>query len=199
MNAKHDSVNRPSHYTGQKLECIEVTKHLSFLLGNAVKYVWRFQGKNGNEDLEKAKWYLKRQLNDYSAAGNLPYSKAAELLAALSGLDFLPDQAQAISCILLVATGGNTRSLEQAVRHIEALQRYLEEPVEKRYPTDKLPTTSEAVWRDPDTDPPPSGIKLNLLTAYGIAQYGTFQAGYHIGWNYCLKVPAGIKRKMKRG
>lgn len=64
--------------------------------------------------------------------------------------------------------------------------------------TEKLPTTSNACWRDPDTDPPPLGVKLNLLTVYGIAQYGTFQKGFHIGWDYCLKIPPEIKKKMQQ-
>ena len=63
---------------------------------------------------------------------------------------------------------------------------------------DKIPTTDNACWRNPDVEPPPKGVKLNLLTIYGIAQYGVFIEGFHIGWDYCLKIPADIKRKLKR-
>lgn len=54
----------PPHYRQHPsgLECIEVTEHLSFCEGNAVKYLWRHSLKNGRQDLEKAQWYLKRAL-----------------------------------------------------------------------------------------------------------------------------------------
>ena len=67
-----DNVNHPPHYTsskaqcsscGQKIECIDITRHLNFNLGNAVKYLWRYELKNGKEDLEKAMWYLKDEIN----------------------------------------------------------------------------------------------------------------------------------------
>lgn len=60
-----DPVNHPPHYTGHPsgIECIQVTEHMSFCLGNAVKYIWRADLKNNAiEDLEKAKWYLCREL-----------------------------------------------------------------------------------------------------------------------------------------
>lgn len=55
-----DMVNRPPHYLGHPsgLECIEVTSGLTFCVGNAVKYLWRAENKNGVEDLHKALWYL---------------------------------------------------------------------------------------------------------------------------------------------
>ena len=59
------NVNHPKHYAGVPVtvECIDVTRHLPFSLGNAVKYLWRAGKKGGPEkeieDLEKAKWYLK--------------------------------------------------------------------------------------------------------------------------------------------
>ena len=67
-----DSVNRPVHYTYGKYECIdvvkEVTKGLSgvqaFCLGNTIKYLWRFQHKNGLEDLKKAQWYLDKLIKE---------------------------------------------------------------------------------------------------------------------------------------
>lgn len=57
-----DMVNHPSHYMQHPsgVECIEITRHMSFNLGNAVKYIWRCDLKHDNsiEDLEKAKFYL---------------------------------------------------------------------------------------------------------------------------------------------
>ncbi len=61
----HDPVNHPKHYTGHPsgVECIQVTEHMNFCRGNAVKYIWR-AGDKGNEieDLEKAVWYLQREI-----------------------------------------------------------------------------------------------------------------------------------------
>lgn len=54
----NDNVNHPNHYTSGPFECIELTSRYPFLGGNAIKYVYRWQGKNGLEDLKKALWYL---------------------------------------------------------------------------------------------------------------------------------------------
>lgn len=63
--AEHDPVNHPSHYTSSPsgIECIQVTEHMTFCLGNAVKYLWR-AGEKGNliQDLEKAVWYINREI-----------------------------------------------------------------------------------------------------------------------------------------
>ncbi len=62
-----DNVNHPPHYTqgdakcpacSHPIECIDVTRHMMFNAGNAVKYVWRYEMKGGIEDLKKAVWYL---------------------------------------------------------------------------------------------------------------------------------------------
>lgn len=58
-----DQVNHPSHYTQQPFECIEFTQYMNFPLGNAFKYIWRFQDKGqAAQDLEKAAWYLSYQM-----------------------------------------------------------------------------------------------------------------------------------------
>lgn len=59
-----DAVNHPKHYTSHPsgVECITVTEHMNFCLGNALKYIWRADEKNGVEDLHKAIWYLKREV-----------------------------------------------------------------------------------------------------------------------------------------
>lgn len=61
-----DSVNRPVHYASGGIEAIEAMESSmspeafkGFLKGNAMKYLWRYEKKNGLEDLRKAKWYLK--------------------------------------------------------------------------------------------------------------------------------------------
>lgn len=64
-NAEHDPVNHPKHYTQHPsgIECIQITEHMGFCLGNAVKYIWRADLKHDAiEDLEKAKWYLEREI-----------------------------------------------------------------------------------------------------------------------------------------
>lgn len=56
-----DLVNAPPHYKQHPsgIECIEITRHMNFTLGNAVKYIWRAGLKGDSiEDLEKARWYL---------------------------------------------------------------------------------------------------------------------------------------------
>ena len=62
----HDPVNHPKHYTEHPsgVECIQVTEHMNFCLGNAVKYIWRAGLKSDNpaEDLRKARWYIDREL-----------------------------------------------------------------------------------------------------------------------------------------
>ncbi len=67
----NDAVNHPTHYTsseakcecGRTIECIQVTEHMNFNLGNAVKYLWReaLKGK-ALEDLRKAVWYIEREI-----------------------------------------------------------------------------------------------------------------------------------------
>lgn len=66
-----DPVNHPPHYTshparcecGRGIECITVTEHMGFNLGNALKYLWR-EGLKGSalQDLRKAAWYIAREI-----------------------------------------------------------------------------------------------------------------------------------------
>jgi hypothetical protein len=61
-----DLVNHPKHYTSHPsgVECIQVTEHMGFNLGNAVKYIWRADEKgNAVEDLRKAVWYINREIS----------------------------------------------------------------------------------------------------------------------------------------
>lgn len=59
-----DMVAHPPHYTSHPsgIECIQITEHMTFLMGNAMKYLWRADLKNGLEDLEKASWYIQREI-----------------------------------------------------------------------------------------------------------------------------------------
>lgn len=61
-----DNVNHPKHYTSHPsgIECIQITEHMDFCIGNAIKYLWRAGGKNDEiEDLEKAIWYIQRKID----------------------------------------------------------------------------------------------------------------------------------------
>lgn len=74
-----DNVNHPSHYEQScSLECIQVMKLMFgeervawFCLCNAFKYMWRYKNKNGQEDLEKAGWYLS-EVENHLAGSNVP-------------------------------------------------------------------------------------------------------------------------------
>lgn len=66
---KNDQVNHPNHYTSDPsgIECIDITRHRNFNIGNAIKYLWRAGFKEDKdrklidkqiEDLNKAVWYL---------------------------------------------------------------------------------------------------------------------------------------------
>jgi len=62
----NDIVNHPLHYTAGKVECIDALEAATVDLkgieavctANAIKYLWRWNQKNGVEDLKKARWYL---------------------------------------------------------------------------------------------------------------------------------------------
>lgn len=67
--AKKNNVNHPKHYTSDPsgIECIDITRHRNFNVGNAIKYLWRAGLKidadkssinKQIEDLEKAVWYI---------------------------------------------------------------------------------------------------------------------------------------------
>lgn len=66
----NDTIN-PQHYRTHPsgVECIQITEHMGFCLGNAVKYIWRAGLKTADaaEDIRKAKWYLERELLKYDS------------------------------------------------------------------------------------------------------------------------------------
>ena len=58
-------VNHPPHYTQHPsgVECITITEHYNFNIGNAIKYLWRAGLKGSQlEDLKKADWYVRREI-----------------------------------------------------------------------------------------------------------------------------------------
>lgn len=59
------SVNHPPHYNEHPsgVECITITEHFNFNIGNAIKYLWRVDSKHDPiEDLQKAFWYIGREI-----------------------------------------------------------------------------------------------------------------------------------------
>lgn len=63
---KADPVNHPAHYKYGGIETIDFieAKELGYNLGNVVKYITRSDHKgNRKQDLEKAAWYLQRELS----------------------------------------------------------------------------------------------------------------------------------------
>jgi len=67
------AVNHPPHYTSHPsgVECIQITEHFNFCIGNAIKYLWR-AGLKGEalEDLRKAAWYIEREINRLQRHGH---------------------------------------------------------------------------------------------------------------------------------
>ena len=65
-----DMVNHPQHYTQGGIECIDALKAATVgkrgieavCVANVIKYLWRYEEKNGIEDVCKAKWYIERLL-----------------------------------------------------------------------------------------------------------------------------------------
>lgn len=68
-----DNINHPPHYNQHPsgVEAIDICEHLSFNVGNAIKYLFRCGHKtpDGLEDLKKAQWYLQRELGVHVRLG----------------------------------------------------------------------------------------------------------------------------------
>lgn len=66
--ALKDNVNHPSHYTQGKVECLDALESATVgksgieavCVANIIKYLWRYEEKNGLEDIKKAQFYLNR-------------------------------------------------------------------------------------------------------------------------------------------
>ena len=66
-----DKIN-PNHYKSHPsgVECIQITEHYNFCVGNAIKYLWRNGQKEGEtniDDLKKAIWYIEREIKNASS------------------------------------------------------------------------------------------------------------------------------------
>ena len=76
IGSKIDMVNSPPHYNQTGIECIHAisaatnTGFKYYLQGNILKYLWRFDYKSKPlEDLEKARWYLDKLIEEVMADG----------------------------------------------------------------------------------------------------------------------------------
>lgn len=68
-----EAVDHPKHYTSHPsgVECIQITEHYNFCVGNTIKYLWRAGLKEEIgvkdkelEDCKKALWYLQRHISN---------------------------------------------------------------------------------------------------------------------------------------
>lgn len=67
-----DVVNKPEHYRQGDIECIDAIKSATthklgiaaVCVANVIKYLWRYESKNGLEDVKKAQWYLNRLVKE---------------------------------------------------------------------------------------------------------------------------------------
>lgn len=73
-----DSVNSPDHYNQGHLECIDAIGAATVgksgieavCTANVIKYLWRYERKNGVEDVRKARWYLERLIKEFEETGS---------------------------------------------------------------------------------------------------------------------------------
>ena len=67
-----DVVNHPSHYNKGSIECIDAIDSATtgksgieaVCVANVIKYLWRYEEKNGLNDVKKAKWYLNKLISE---------------------------------------------------------------------------------------------------------------------------------------
>lgn len=100
----NDKVNSPKHYTSHPsgIECIQITEHYNFCIGNAMKYIWRLGLKEEQgydavekqiEDAKKAIWYINRHIDRLQKGLPDPNIKTSLLnWPADSVYSFIPDK-----------------------------------------------------------------------------------------------------------
>ena len=86
----HDPIN-PSHYTTGAIECIEAIEasmtaesFKGFLKGNCIKYLFRYEKKNGVEDLKKCEWYLNHLIAAIQLEEMAMKKKTEDILGAVN-------------------------------------------------------------------------------------------------------------------
>lgn len=127
-----DIINRPAHYTAQPVESIELVQYMPFMVGNAFKYVWRYRLKNGLEDLQKARYYINRQLDcfegDTPREWELPFpltrSKMlffADNIPKINRCDFNCDEKECLKALTHYCDFGNTEHLRDAQQALDRI------------------------------------------------------------------------------
>ena len=72
METEKDTIN-PQHYKNGKVECIDALEAATvgkagidaICVAIVIKYLWRYEDKNGLEDVKKAQWYLNRLIKTW--------------------------------------------------------------------------------------------------------------------------------------
>lgn len=76
MKPKTDTINHPAHYNSHPsgVECITVVEHLTFNVGNAVKYLWRagLSAHRGSEECPYIDREIQRLDSESAPAPNRP-------------------------------------------------------------------------------------------------------------------------------
>jgi hypothetical protein len=95
-----DMVNHPPHYGQHPLgiECIDVVEYFNFNLGNAIKYIWREGLKeNSIQDLQKAVWYINREIARREAPLHVVRPDSANINTASDRRRLLPSDPGALA------------------------------------------------------------------------------------------------------
>jgi hypothetical protein len=116
-------VRNPSHYSRWKIEPIEFIRanNLDALRANIIKYIMRFDAKEGRKDLEKAQQYLTWLIEDWDRESDRTREATADVLVRGTGLqpdlfapEVLPTRRQ-------LGGGSNGTSGGQKAYHPEAV------------------------------------------------------------------------------
>lgn len=108
-----DNVNHPSHYNNGGVECIDAMEAATInksgaeaiCTSNIIKYLWRYEAKNGLEDVKKAQWYINRLI--------------AELEGKAGGLEVTPVRPEPWTCARSHGRAGSAARLtSEAIGHV---------------------------------------------------------------------------------
>lgn len=143
---KNDQINHPKHYTSDPsgIECIDVTRHRNFNIGNAIKYLWKAGLKEDKdrklidkqvEDLNKAVWYL---VDEIHRLGGRCIVKTDSINTCLpidneSIIDAVMNYSKVVdgTCKTLLGVGGNNDKCR------EILHRTIEDHIDYWYKVQK--------------------------------------------------------------
>jgi len=154
-----DPVNHPQHYLTHRsgVECITITEHMSFCLGNAIKYIWRADSKgDAINDLAKAAWYIEREIVRRKALADMENARLIGGIADCLENDLVAKSASS-------PTTGNTLAYAQAG---DARRQY--EMGKMCYYGDGMPQDSEQAveWWQKAAEQGNYDAQLSLVNAY---------------------------------